>query len=132
MKLRIRGDSVRIRLSQKEVKAISEGKAVREKTRFLGTESFEYVFMPTKSIASITAEYKNNSLVVSCPEVIAFDWANSDQVALKHDQAIAGEAETKLFILIEKDFQCLKPRENEKEDESELFANPNAHKGHCG
>ncbi len=132
MKLRIRGDSVRLRLTQSEVNDISAGKAVRESTRFINGSSLHYSLEAQPSLQNIDVQMQDNCLAVRIPTKMASSWASSQDVAIKYQQMIPGEASEKLFVLIEKDFTCLKVRENETEDESDMFANPNSHKGSCG
>lgn len=132
MKLRIRGDSVRLRLTQSEVNDIGTGKAVRESTRFIDGSSLHYSLETQPSIRQIEVQMLDNCLAVRLPSKMASSWALSLDVAIKYQQAIPGEPTEKLFVLIEKDFNCLKVRENETEDESDMFANPNTHKGSCG
>lgn len=132
MKLRIRADSIRLRLTQSEVNQVAAGKVIQETTRFLNGTRFYYIFEPSDKIQVIQATMVENRMIVQVPEDAAKKWAMSDTVALKFEQAIPDDANEKLYILIEKDFQCLKVRENEDEDESDMFANPNVDKGSCG
>ena len=132
MKLRIRGDSIRLRLSQSEVTQVAEGNLIQETTRFMGGAQFFYIFEPTENVQTIKATMTENRMTVQVPLAAAKKWALSNTVEMKFEQAIPNEATEKLFILIEKDFQCLKVRANETEDESDLFINPNVDKGSCG
>lgn len=132
MKLRIRGNSVRLRLTKAEVAQIGLGKMVKETTHFFNGSQFHYVFEPTNTVNNLEAHMIDNTMVVKAPLAVTDSWANSNTVALIHEQTLPHNPNEKLFILIEKDFACLKTRENETEDESDMFANPNAHKGSCG
>lgn len=131
MKLRIRGDSIRLRLTRSEVQKIAAGQQVQENTRLLGQRVFQYILEPMPSISEIQASYQDHKIIVQIPAPMASDWAGSEKIELKHHQEIPGESETKLFILIEKDFACLKPRIHETEDESDMFINPNEAFGAC-
>ena len=124
MKLRIKGDSIRLRLSQAEVKRIATGKSVKEVTTFPGGESLVYVFEPSPRSSSLGATFFDRQLVISLPLADAIAWATGSNIAI---QTSLGS----LAILIEKDFVCLKPREFQTEDESDLFPNPNVAHGHC-
>jgi hypothetical protein len=53
-------------------------------------------------------------------------WAESEQVSIRSDKLLDDGEE--LRILIEKDFQCLAPRE---EDESDMFPHPDAGQADC-
>jgi hypothetical protein len=57
---------------------------------------------------------------VRVPEKSARQWANSNEVGLSALQPLSAGDE--LRILVEKDFACLAPREDE--DESDNFENP--------
>ena len=132
MKIRIRGDSIRLRLSQKEVAQISVGEKVQDITRFpLGTK-LSYGLDTSSNVKEIEAHFENQQIMIVMPRQQATAWASSGDVALKANLPIEKTSDDQLFILIEKDFQCLKTRENEKEDESDLFVNPNAVHGSCG
>ncbi len=130
MKLRIRGDSLRLRLTKDEVKKIAEGVAVEETTHFFNGTILTYALVPSE-VNEISAEFSDKQIFVRVPSRISLDWAQSDMVAIKHEVSTPDPSRSKLFILIEKDFTCLKVRQNEKEDESNLFENPNAAHGSC-
>ena len=53
--------------------------------------------------------------------MIANQWTESEQVAIKQEQNI-GDGRT-LLLLIEKDFACLKPRSGKDED-ADAFPHP--------
>ncbi len=132
MKIRIRGDSIRLRLSQTEVSEIAKQGFVQDETRFPGGAKFVYRLETNPQGKEILARYVDQQMVVSIPLSQALAWASSDEVALKANQLIDPKVAEPLFILIEKDFQCLKVRDNEIEDEADLFINPNADSGRCG
>jgi hypothetical protein len=131
MKIRIRGQSLRLRLTQSEVKKIGRGDSVKEITPFLNNNSLIYCLEPTGLANKIEAQFLNSQITVRLPLTIAARWATSDEVAIKHEQIQNGEFQGRLSILIEKDFNCLKVRENECEDETDMFANPNTETGSC-
>src|SRR5690554_7792928 len=120
MKLRIHKNSIRVRLSQGEVGEISKGNPIHELVEIGGAESqdFGYHLFPTEGIAEIYAVYAQNQLDILFPLHQATDWAQSDTVS------ISGPTDSRLAILIEKDFQCLHQRPGE--DESNNFPNPSA------
>ena len=129
MKLRIRGDSLRFRLSQAEVKRLQQGESIMEHVRFHPQSSLMYGLKTQREVLAMTAQFEGNQVWVTVPAKMAFDWASSDKVEILGEQD--NGAEKKLAILIEKDFTCLKPRRNESEDESDLFPNPNEAHGSC-
>ena len=129
MKLRIRGNSLRLRLTQTEVKNIAEGQAVTESVFFGEQKKIQYKLETSGQVQSLSADFFSDTVLVLIPFSVALDWASSDVVSLTAEQDVgAGE---KLHILVEKDFLCLKPRA-QKEDETDMFANPNLDCGSCG
>ncbi len=130
MKLRIKGNSIRMRLTQTEVAQIKNGECVKEAVSFGGSTKLSYSVEASSSGKSIEARFEHQTVKILVPSSELFEWANSNQVAIKNNQPL--EQGDTLFILIEKDFFCLKPRMNESEDESDLFENPNVAHGSCG
>src|SRR5690606_41469691 len=59
-------------------------------------------------------------LTVTLPKATVERWTRPDEVSIRGEQPIGG-GET-LKILVEKDFECLTPREGE--DQPDLFPNP--------
>ncbi len=120
MKIRILGNSIRLRLSQTEVKNLSEKNKVEEKTHFGSAPDSMFIYsLEKKKTDKISASLSGNRIQVFIPEKIADDWADSNEVSLENNMPI-GEDDA-LRILIEKDFKCLTER---AEDESDLFPNP--------
>ncbi|MCW5960693.1 MAG: hypothetical protein KIS76_11070 [Pyrinomonadaceae bacterium] len=117
MKLRIRGNSVRLRLTQSEVDEFGAGEPVSELVEFGDSEETGFRYELKKSSnEDLDASFENGTLSVKVGESAARQWVNSQDVGI---EGTAG----KLHILIEKDFECLKPRPGE--DESDNFPNPN-------
>lgn len=121
MKLRVRGDSIRLRLTQAEVAAIGEGRRVEERTSFGPNASFVYALGVGGPGANLTAKLEGSSIEVLVPSDIAPVWASDDSVAIEGAQD-AGDGRT-LRILVEKDFACLTKRPHE--DDTDAFPNPN-------
>jgi hypothetical protein len=113
VKLRIRGNSIRLRLGQSEVQRLNEGQRVEEQTQFGPASKLTYAIEPTAR-DDISADFANNKVIVRVPRGAIADWATSDQVGINSQQ---GE----LKILIEKDFECSDPTESQ----ADAFPNPN-------
>jgi hypothetical protein len=129
MKLRIRGDSIRLRLTQTETRMIAEGIAVKETTSFPGGKHLTYMLSAEGRAKEIGASFGDHQLVVTLPFERAQAWALGNDVSLR--AAIPLQRGGVLSILVEKDFACLKGRETMEEDESDMFPNPNEAHGHC-
>ncbi len=121
MKLRIKGNSIRLRLTQSEIRQIGAGHAVREEVLF-ATEPFTYALLTDPALSAPDAGFREGELQVRLPVDLAARWAFSDQVGI--ETRIAGREGHALHLLIEKDFQCLHKRPGE--DESDHFKNPAA------
>lgn len=122
MKLRIRGDSLRLRLTRGEVRQLRETGRVVETTHF-GDAELSYQLLAA-DVPSPVARFDGGSIVVSLPRTQAEAWADSEQVGITATQAVAHGS---LALLIEKDFRCLAPREGE--DDSDAFPHPGVESG---
>lgn len=122
MKIRIRGNSVRLRLTKSEVEAFCLQGYFSESTLFT-TKSLTYELRIKKGIESLEAEFTNNTISIFIPDEKAMNWDKNEIVGFKDDFALKnGE---KLYLLVEKDFVCLDGRD---EDESDNYPNPLATK----
>jgi hypothetical protein len=123
MKLRIRGDSMRLRLKRSEVDLLATGASIVEETHFPGAVLTYRLDVSDNS--SISANFDNGSLVVSLPRLKVLDWASTDEVSLFTEQQLSGSGS--LSLLIEKDFKCLEPgHHRECADDEDTFPHPGA------
>ena len=122
MKLRIRDNSIRLRLERGEVDRLRDAGLVAAKTGFAGGGELGYAVASSSSNESPEAVLSGSSVTVRLPESMVLAWADSEQVSIVGEQQLA-EGDT-LAILVEKDFACLAPREGE--DESDMFPHPDA------
>lgn len=121
MKLRIRGNSVRLRVTKGELAAIAEAGAAEDAVRFSPDAVLRYR-VEVKPSGDVEAELKPPLLRVVLPQERVQQWLKPDEVSIQAEQAIGGGEVLK--ILVEKDYTCLAPR-GDGEDDSDLFANPN-------
>lgn len=126
MKLRILDNSIRLRLTQSEVLTVNSDGLVRGRVRFAGSNTFDYVLESSPATVRPEAHISNNVLTVRVPKMDIQQWAESERVSIRSDTQLDDGEE--LRILIEKDFQCLAPRE---EDESDMFPHPKAGQADC-
>jgi hypothetical protein len=120
MKLRILDDSLRLRLGRSEVTRLAQGEPVEGHTHF-PSGVFTYRVTTTSEVRS-AASFVDGCIEVCLPVADVQRWATTDEVSLRATQELAGGRS--LRLLVEKDFQCLAPRD-EAED-SDSFENPNA------
>jgi len=120
MKLRIRDNSIRLRLTRSEVDVFCSEGLLSSAVHF--PDGAKIVYSVESSPASVKpmARYANNTISVRVPETTVREWAKSEQVSISSEQAL--DDGRVLSVLIEKDFACLTPREGE--DESDMFPHP--------
>lgn len=117
MKIRIKGNSVRIRLNRPEVDAFSESEYIEEKTEF-GTGTFIYALQQGGK-DTLTATFSGNKITMLIPEALIKEWNNESKVGFDANMDL-GNGKS-LYLLLEKDFKCL---DETTEDQSENFDNP--------
>jgi hypothetical protein len=126
VKLRIRGDSLRLRLTRGEVQQLRATGRVSAATHF-GPRTFEYALCSAE-IDAPRARFEADCIEVALPRALANDWADSERVGIEAEQAVDGGADPRVLrLLIEKDFQCLAPRAGE--EDSDTFPHPEADSG---
>ncbi len=104
MKLRIRANTIRLRLLQDEVQRLSQGETIVET---LPTPTpFHYAVSPA-DVPDLTATYNGHTLTIQVPQAWSATWATNDEVG--RQAKTAG-----LDILIEKDWACTTPRQGEE------------------
>ncbi len=123
MKLRIRGNTLRLRLSRGEVNALAESGEVREGIAFgsSATERLGYAIVASAEAEETSARLSAGSVEVLVPRAFAREWAANETIGFEANQPIG--AGLSLYILVEKDFACLTPRKGE--DDADAFPNPN-------
>jgi len=119
MKLRIRGNSVRLRVSKTELDSLLSGGTVEDSVAFGPAVALRYGIEITAS-GSLSAHFDGQRLMVHLPRALALRWQSPEEVGVEAEQP-TGEAGS-LRILVEKDYTCLAPRSGE--DDSDLFDNP--------
>jgi hypothetical protein len=118
MKMRIRGNSIRLRLARGEVAQLASEGRVQERTEFAPGSTLEYAIERRDDVERVGARLEDHRVVVLVPAATVRRFAESDEVGFDG-------TEGKLGILVEKDWQCLKPRE---EDEGDAYPHPQAAK----
>lgn len=119
MKLRIKGNSIRLRLSQSEVSNLAENAKVEDSISF-GHERLTYALTTSNEAKETAAQFKDGRIEIIVPAPVAAQWTKTEQVGFGAEQNLP-DGET-LKILVEKDFACLTEREGE--DETDAFPHP--------
>ena len=121
MKLRIRGNSLRLRLTRGEVAELHESGCCEESIRF-GPDSALGYRVESSTGDDLAVRYRDNLIVVEIPADMLHAWATTEQVSLRPASS-NGPA-----LLVEKDFACLVDRPGE--DDSDAYAHPGADSSH--
>ena len=119
MKIRIKGNSVRIRLTRSEVDRFCDEGYLEEKTEF-GNNSLIYALQSMEGIPNLTADYSENKITLYVPAEIQNDWATNQTVGYENNMDLGND--NKLYLLLEKDFKCIDAPAHE--DQSDNFENP--------
>ncbi len=120
MKLRIRDNSIRLRLTRAEVDTVSSAGIVKARVSVPGGDGLDYVLECSAIAERPSVSLFGGALTVTMPESELMQWATSEQVSIEADEAL--DDGDSLKILVEKDFACLAPREGE--DESDMYPHP--------
>jgi hypothetical protein len=126
MKLRLRADSLRLRLTRPEVQQLAQSGSVEERVHITPPGILVYRLKRTKTAATLGATYENGVVEIQIPEDLARAWCASELVTLAHVQP---HGEVRLRIVVEKDYACLAPREDE--DETDNFQHPKDRSTKC-
>jgi hypothetical protein len=123
MKLRIKGNSLRLRISRSEVANLLKGDRLEETIHFApqANAKFTYAVEQTASMSALSIQYAVNNVTVLIPADQANAWCVSEQIGIA--ESLSTGSFGVLEVLIEKDFACLDRSDEENED---TFPNPNA------
>jgi len=118
MKLRIKGNSIRFRLTKPEVERFANDGTIKEETHF-GNRVLAYVLQRTTG-AAITAAFDLDTITLYMPGDMAEEWTGTERVGFEN---VWGN----LSLSIEKDFKCL---DEVSEDQGDNYPNPLAAHSH--
>jgi len=116
MKLRIKGNSLRLRVTPSEVNQLLRDGAIREYVQLTADprDRFIYAIATSLSGAATTVAYHSGNITVSVPDAQLTYWACSEEVGVYADVTLGDEQA--LSVTIEKDFACLDRSDAENED----------------
>lgn len=118
MKIRIKGDSIRFRLTQSEVKTLSKKGTIVDTTNFENSQ-FNYGVTLNEDIDHLKASFSGNTVMLEVPESQGRAWYKNNIITFDHTAINANGNE--LYLLLEKDFTCL---DNTLENQSDNYPNP--------
>jgi hypothetical protein len=120
MKLRIHGNSLRLRVARSEVERLMRAGRIEEAICFGSAEDAKLIYA-LECVAGqkqISVRWRPQEVTVMLPPEEARAWSEGDAVGLYANCNVGG---TKLAIQVEKDFACL---DGSDADTKDRFANP--------
>jgi Family of unknown function (DUF7009) len=122
MKLRIRGNTLRLRLTRPEVEGLAKDGRVEDSIAFGPDPGARLTYaIVVREAPSIRAEWSDRAITVVLPPAVASGWTGSEEVGIEQEQPIGGSKT--LRVTVEKDFACLTQRPGE--DDGDAYPNPN-------
>lgn len=112
MKIRIKGNSLRYRLTRTDVDTFTKSGYLEEQTNF-GGDVLTYA-IKSSDANELSASFKNNSITLLMPVPMVKEWGDTDRVGFE-------KRTPDFYLLVEKDFKCL---DNVEEDQSDNYPNP--------
>ena len=112
MKIRIKGNSLRYRLTKSDIDSFSKNGYIEETISF-ANQKLVYA-LQRSSESELAADFKDQKITLNVPAYMADEWATTDRVGFENCHGC-------LYLLIEKDFKCL---DNVAEDQSDNYPNP--------
>jgi hypothetical protein len=119
MKLRIKGNSIRIRLTKTEVTTIATTGYLEEETLFVNNKLVYALHRVDEGVA-LTAAFEENKITLFVPAALMKDWPTNNIISFEANMPIVDNKT--LYLLVEKDFVCL---DHTNEDQSDNYENPN-------
>jgi hypothetical protein len=123
MKLRIKGNSLRLRVSRSELALLLGGDRIEETIHFTAAPEAKLTYALDSAVQSapVSVEYGPQAVTVVLSKDQACVWGSESEVGVygELDYGHAGLLE----VIVEKDFACL---DRSDEDNIDTFANPHA------
>ena len=136
MKLRIHGNSIRIRLKQSEMAGLGQDGRAEDRIE-LGLDialayeiricdpvdqvAVDQVPVDQVPVDQVAVSFEGHKIEVSVPRNLAEPWLKTEQVGIEAEVPTSSGT---LKVLLEKDFKCL--HRESKEDGSDYFPHPDA------
>jgi hypothetical protein len=125
LKLRIKENSIRFRITRSELARILEGERLRDRIQFAATPEaiLGYTLGITDQDTPVRVDYARQTVNVGISRDAVNAWAKESEVGVYSTVPISENLG--LDVIIEKDFACLDRNDAENAD---TFSNPHAHK----
>src|SRR5260221_2842696 len=118
MKIRIKGNTVRLRLTKPEVETFNTTGFVEERTDFF-PNPFVYAIKADGTATELKVIFQDGRLDMLVPADWVNDWTNSNRVGF--ESSMKTEKDSSIYLMLEKDFKCL---DQTVEDQYDQYENP--------
>jgi hypothetical protein len=124
MKLRLKGNSIRVRLDRRDIERLIDKGRVADAVRFGPGLAFSYaVEAGLAPRGRPTAHFAVGCLTIRIDPDDADEWLAGDRVGFDHQQPVDGGV---IRVLLEKDFACIDRPAGDEADDAYAFPNPSA------
>ena len=103
MKLRFRGNSLRLRVNQREVDELEAGRHLAESVHFPGGAHLTYTLEPFPGPEPVVT-FEKSEIRVSVPSPVLKAWIHKEELGLYFDFPAGHQP---LKVALEKDLECL-------------------------
>ena len=114
MKIRIKGNTLRYRLTKSEITRLGSDGSLEERTEFIGKTLIYSIEPASKDATSLSADFTGDKIVLYMPKEMVNELVNTERVGF---EGSIGQ----VSLLIEKDFVCI---DRVEEDQSDNYPNP--------
>jgi hypothetical protein len=122
MKLRLKGNSIRVRLDRRDIELLTDKGRVDDAVRFGPGLAFSYaVEAGLAPRGRPTAHYTVGCLTIRIDPDDADEWLAGDRVGFDHQQPVDRGV---VRVLLEKDFACIDRPAGQEADDAYAFPNP--------
>lgn len=120
MKLRIHGNSIRLRLTRSEVERFARDGRIESVLNFgpAPDRHLSYGLVVSPQPEPMAVKYSPDRITIFVSPALAEDWTKTERIAISDRQALSDEAH--LDILVEKEFR----RMRDAEPDPDLYPNP--------
>lgn len=101
MKIRIKGNSIRVRLSPLEVTLFAKERTLVDHTNFGNGVRLTYQLNETLNDIKLSVSYENHCINIYMPSALIDLWSTTDQIGFENNTVL--DDGSHLFILVEKD-----------------------------
>lgn len=114
MKLRLRGNSIRLRLNRREVAELASGAVLTDRVDFPGDRALSYI-LEASAQASPQATFCDSAIRVCASKTAVEEWAAGNSIGIYFELPANG---TVLKVAIEKDLECIDGPLDERDPEA--------------